>query len=200
MPGKILLSTAYLPPVSYFSLLYSASPVFIEKTENYMKQSFRNRCYILSPHGPQLLVVPVLEGSRHKKRITDVCIDYSKRWQQVHLRAMISSYKNSPYFDYYFEEFQKIILFNHEKLWDLNNSLLKLLLKLTKLNTEPVTTDDYEKNCDKDYDYRYRIDPGWKPPFTQKEYLQVFRGEKFIADLSIVDLLFNTGPDLKNYL
>lgn len=200
MPGKILLSTAYLPPVSYFSLLTSASPVFIEKNENYLKQSFRNRCYILSAHGPQLLVVPVLEGSRHKIKITEVCIDYSKRWQQVHLRAMISSYKNSPYFDFYFEEFQKIILTGYEKLWELNNALMELLFKLAKIKAEIIPTEEYEKSCNPDYDYRYRIVPGWKPPVSRIEYIQVFRREKFIDDLSIVDMLFNTGPDIKNYL
>src|SRR5512133_2136255 len=103
MPGKILLSTAYLPPVDYIGLITGADEVTIEKEENYIKQTYRNRCYILSPAGPQLLSVPVYEGSRHKILIRDVRIDYSKRWQHVHLRAIVSSYTSSPFFDFYFD-------------------------------------------------------------------------------------------------
>ncbi len=92
MAGKILVSTAYLPPVEYFSLISRADEVLIEREENYLKQTYRNRCYILSAHGPQLLSVPVYLGSLHKTPVKDIRIDYSKRWQQVHLRAMTASY------------------------------------------------------------------------------------------------------------
>ena len=96
MAGKILVSTAYLPPAEYFSLISHADEVLIEREENYLKQSYRNRCYILSAHGPQLLTVPVYLGSQHKTHIKDIRIDYSKRWQQIHLRAIIASYRSSP--------------------------------------------------------------------------------------------------------
>ncbi|EFK96299.1 WbqC-like protein family, partial [sediment metagenome] len=112
--GKILVSTAYLPPVAYFSMLFYADEVLIENKENYVKQTYRNRCYILSANGPQLLSVPVLLGSFHKTNIKDIRIDYTKRWQQVHLRAMTSSYRSSPYFEYYFDRIEKIISTNHE--------------------------------------------------------------------------------------
>ena len=91
MAGNILISTAYLPPVDYFSLFIRADQVFIEKEENYLKQSYRNRCVILTAHGPQLLSVPVYMGSLHKIPVREIKIDYSKRWQQVHLRAMTAS-------------------------------------------------------------------------------------------------------------
>ena len=109
MAGKILVSTAYLPPVEYFSLIAQADEVSVEREENYLKQSFRNRCYILSVHGPQLLSVPVYLGSQHKTPLKEIRIDYSKRWQQVHLRAISASYSASPYFQFYFENIEKII-------------------------------------------------------------------------------------------
>ena len=129
MAGKILVSTAYLPPVEYFSLIHNADEVLIEREENYLKQTYRNRCYILSAHGPQVLSVPVYLGSFHKTPVKDIRIDYSKRWQQVHLRAMTASYRSSPFFEFYFEEIEKIISKNHEFLIDLNTELTEVILE-----------------------------------------------------------------------
>jgi len=139
MAVKLLISTAYLPPVEYFSLISDAEEIFIEKEENYIKQSYRNRCYILSAHGPQMLSVPVYLGSVHKTLIKDIRIDYSKRWQQVHLRAMTASYNSSPYFEFYFESIEKIISANHEYLIDLNTALLEKIQQILKII--PTTSD-----------------------------------------------------------
>ena len=129
MSRQIILSTAYFPPIEYFAYILEAEEIFIEKEENYHKQTYRNRCYILSVNGPQCLSVPVYAGSLHKTIIKDIRIDYSKRWQQVHLRAIRSSYGSSPFFQYYFEEFESIIQNNYEFLLDLNMNLLELILK-----------------------------------------------------------------------
>jgi hypothetical protein len=134
MAGKILVSTAYLPPVEYFSLISKADEVFVEKEENYLKQSYRNRCYILSAHGPQILSIPVYLGSVHKTLTKDIRIDYSKRWQQVHSRALKASYSSSPYFEFYFESFDKIISKNHAFLLDLNMELIRSILKILKVH------------------------------------------------------------------
>lgn len=201
MPGKILLSTAYLPPVDYVSLIASADDVIIEKNENFIKQSFRNRCYILSVHSKLLLTVPVLEGSRHKVKISDVRIDYTKRWQQVHIRGIESAYRNSPYFDFYFDEFANIISNEYTHLWDLNTALLDLVLRILKLRIEINFTDSFETISEQQYDYRYRISPGYSPITDQKRYIQVFQtGNGFIPNLSILDLIFNNGPEAVSYL
>ncbi len=117
-----------------FQLILDADEILIEREENYIKQSYRNRCYILSAHGPQLLSVPVYLGSVHKTLIKDIRIDYSKRWQQVHLRAMTASYNSSPYFEFYFESIEKIISENHEFLIDLNMALTEKILQTLKIN------------------------------------------------------------------
>ncbi len=123
MAAKILISTSYLPPVEYFSLISHANEVFVENEENYIKQSYRNRCYILSAHGPQLLTVPVYLGSQHKTPTKDIRIDYSKRWQQVHLRALTAAYNSSPYFQFYFENIERVISKRIDFLVDLNMEL-----------------------------------------------------------------------------
>lgn len=192
---------AYLPPLDYFCLLLNADEVNIEAKENYIKQSYRNRCYILSSHGRHLLSVPVYEGSRHKVPVGETRIDYSKRWQQVHLRALVSSYRCSPWFDYFYEPLEKIISAKHDLLWNLNSELLKAVLKMLKIKKNLKYTDDYEPETDLSYDYRYRLEPAKSPIFEYPRYMQVFSAHlDFVPNLSIIDLVFNLGPDATEYL
>lgn len=200
MKYKILLATAYLPPVEYFSLIAKADEIFIEREENYNKQTFRNRCTILSSNGPMNLTVPVLKGSELKTLIKDIRIDYTKRWQQVHLRAISSSYGSSPYFQYYFEDIERIINFNHRFLLDLNTGLLVTILKILKLNKTVNYTSSFKPAEYEDTDFRYKITPKRISDYSVKEYIQVFNAKGFIPGLSIADLIFNTGAEAVNYL
>jgi hypothetical protein len=196
MAGKILVSTAYLPPIEYFALISKADEVLIEKEENYLKQTYRNRCYILSAYGPQLLSVPVYLGSIHKTPIKDIRIDYSKRWQNVHLRAMTASYNSSPYYEFYFDIFERIILKDHEFLLDLNFELTESVLKILKIKKSISYTSVFEHINKIPNDFRYIISPKEDSNFIMKEYRQVFNpGNGFIPGLSIVDLIFNMGPE-----
>jgi hypothetical protein len=201
MPGKILLSTAYLPPAEYFSLIRDADEIFIEREENYVKQSYRNRCSILSTHGQHQLSVPVFEGSIHKVPIRDARIDYSKRWQQVHLRAIMASYRSAPFYQYYYEEIERILLRNNIFLLDLNDALLRSVLKMLRIEKEIKYTEKFEPCNEEVYDYRYRISPKKETPYISKRYIQVFdEGQGFTSNLSIIDLIFNLGPEAAGYL
>ena len=196
MGGKILISTAYLPPVEYFSHLMNAEELVIEKEENYHKQTYRNRCLILAANGKQTLTVPVYLGSLHKTAIKDIRIDYSKRWQQVHLRAINAAYRSSPFFEFYFEELEKIILENHEFLLDLNTRLTEVILKITGKVIQINFTSSFSPVGTDDFDLRYLITPKKKPGIILKPYTQVFNPYSgFAAGLSIIDLIFNMGPD-----
>lgn len=198
--GKILLSTAYLPPVEYISLISKADEILIEKEENYLKQSYRNRCYILSSHGPQLLSVPVFEGSIHKVKIKDIRIDYSKRWQQVHSGAIRSSYGSSPYYPYYIEDIENLINRNFTFLIDLNMSLLNLVLNIIKLKKSIRSADEFTPLNSVSGDYRYSISPKKISDFEPMSYSQVFSEAGFVPGLSIIDLIFNKGPESIQYL
>jgi hypothetical protein len=201
MSGRILVSTAYLPPVEYFSLISVADEIFVEREENYLKQTYRNRCYILSANGTQLLSVPVYLGSLHKTRLKDIRIDYSKRWQQVHLRAMTASYNSAPFFEFYFENFEKIISKNHEFLLDLNMELTEEVLSILKINKTISYTTDFEPAVGNENDFRYRFTPKKKPIRVVNKYFQVFSNDKgFVPGMSIVDLVFNMGPQAVYYL
>jgi hypothetical protein len=148
-----------------------------------------------------LLTVPVYKGSYHKTCIKDIRIDYSKRWQQVHLGALTSSYNASPYFLHYFEVIEKIILKNHKYLLDLNTGLLNAVLKFLKLNINISYTTVFKPIDEDNNDFRYRISPKIKSNYQAKKYLQVFDQKAgFVPGLSIADLVFNTGPDAVSQL
>jgi hypothetical protein len=202
MAENYLLSSAYFPPISYISIIYRADNVLIEKEENYLKQTYRNRCKILTANGPTVLTVPVLSGGQKKTCIKDIRIDYSKRWQQVHLRALTSAYSSSAFFEYFFDLVEKLISDKEKYLFDLNMKSLEIVLKILRITTPVECTNIFKPVCNDNQDFRYKISPKKIPAVTHlKEYYQVF-GNKygFISDLSVLDLIFNAGSDSNNYL
>ncbi len=200
----LILSSAYFPPSHYMSLVAATDKILIEREENYIKQTFRNRCIILSANGILTLSVPILEGSFHKRAIKDIRIDYSKKWQQIHLRSIYSAYKAAPYFDYYYDKIENIILKGYLFLLDLNMATLKCLKEFFNLPVEIYYTSEFKAVKNLDNDTRYFLNP--KNPeainrFKFKQYIQVFSSRfKFVSGLSSLDLLFNTGPDAISYL
>jgi hypothetical protein len=197
--GNLLLSSAYFPPVNYISLIAAAEEVFIEKEENYIKQSYRNRCRIYSANGPITLSVPVLEGSIHKKKFREIRIDYTKRWQQVHIGAIEASYRSTPYFEFYFDRVRDVISNGDEFLSDLNYNSLKATLDIAGIATPVRFTGSFKKPLGSTGDFRYIISPKKTNTgglFNFKQYHQVFNDRfGFIPGLSILDLIFNMGPD-----
>lgn len=198
------------------SLELSPSVVYIEACENYQKQSYRNRCRFYAADGVQTLSFPIVhEGGTHRLPISEIKVDYSKPWVQQHERAIVSAYRTSAYFEYYQDEFFAIFEGRPEKLFDLNMALLRFFIEKTGLKVDLRLTEDYSRDgvlpgadgsmicCD---DLREIIHP--KRPDTilsdnglEKPYFQVFsRKYGFHPNLSIMDLLFNEGPDSILYL
>lgn len=200
MPGEILISTAYFPPAEYFSLIKNADSVLIELEENYVRQTYRNRCKILSSDGILSLTVPVMKGTQAKVPIKDIVIDYSKRWQQVHIRAITSAYGRSPFFQFYFGPIEKILLGNQKFLVDLNEELLNKCLEMLKIKKSILRTYCFKPVAGSDQDFRYRISPKVISGYHCTPYIQVFGQEGFVAGLSVLDLIFNNGPDAAEYL
>lgn len=201
MTGKVLLSTAYLPPIEYIAKLVDSEEAMIEKEENYLKQTYRNRCIILTSGGLQTLTIPVLLGSFHKTPVKEIKIDYSKRWQQIHLRALLAAYRASPFFIYYFETIEKIILSGRKYLIDLNSDLLMAVTEMLKLRIKISYTSVFIRPGDAMNDFRYTITPKKESGYKPKEYIQVFgSASDHKPGLSSIDLIFNTGADALNYL
>ena len=211
----MLLGIAYFPPVSYFALIAKGmvlspentipSIVYIEACENYQKQSWRNRCRILAADGPAYLNFPIVHEGSHELPITAIKVDYSTPWVLKTKRAIASAYESSAFFDYYKDELFAILDSHPETLFELDMRIIRFFLDKTGIAADLRLTDTFQPSSGVD-DYREVLHP--KRPNTvlkdlglEKPYFQVFaRKYGFISDLSIMDLLFNEGPDSICYL
>lgn len=194
---KLLIESQYLPPVSYFSTLFHFDQVVVEKFEHYEKQTYRNRCYVNTSNGRDILIIP-LTTKHGKVLIKDIRIDYSQKWLNRHWRAIQSGYGNAPFFEYYAGDLHDILFQKHDFLYDLNFKLMTMCLKWLRWNLNVKETSVYEKTVNEDVrDFRSVINPKTDPTITglfkPVSYQQVF-GSKFVNNLSIVDLVFCEGP------
>ena len=187
------------------SLELSPSIVYIEACENYQKQSYRNRCRFYAADGVQALSFPIVhEGGTHKLPISEIKVDYSTPWLQQHERAIISAYRTSAYFEYYQDELFDILESRPERLLDLNMSILRFFIEKTGLAVDLRLTEDYVKEAPDDFReliHPKRPDSILKDMGLEKPYFQVFAPKYgFKSNLSVMDLLFNEGPDSILYL
>lgn len=216
----VLLTTAYFPPIEYLAAIANEcrfnpgmtevepAVVYIEACEHYVKQSWRNRCRFYAADGAQTLNFPV----RHEdfgKPISQMRIDWKTDWLTRHERAIISAYRTSPYFEYYQDELFAILDSRPELMLDFNTQILKFFLRKTGIPTDIRFTSEWEAvtiEGHKVTDLREAIHP--KRPNSilkdlglERPYWQVFSPKYgFIPGLSIMDLLFNEGPDSICYL
>jgi hypothetical protein len=191
---KIILSTAYLPNVQYFSKLLCGD-IVVEQHENYLKQTFRNRCEILTANGIMSLTIPI-KHSAAKIKIREVEIDYTDNWQRLHWRTINTAYRSSPFFVYYADDFLPFYEKKEKFLFDFNCKMLDKLIELAGLKTKITLSHSYLHEYG-DIDCRNLIVPKNKPEdpkFSPVPYYQVFSGKfGFQPNLSILDLLCNEG-------
>lgn len=200
-----LLPAACLPSIEYFCWLYHSEELVIEIYETYPKQTCRNRYTIESSAGKIHLSVPVVKPNGNHTLTKDVHIDSGQAWNRTHWRTLESAYNKSPYFRYYAEDFSDIIMHPPELLVDLNLTLIRLCCRL--MNFEPVLkmTTGFEAQPSI-VDLRHKFSEKKKPEHEWQikdyiPYIQVFSDRhKFISNLSILDLLFNEGPESVSYL
>lgn len=192
-----LIESHYLPSIAYFAALTPFSEIAIERHERYVKQSYRNRCYILSAQGKEMLTVPV--SYRQGDLTTAVTIDYNQKWQHKHWRAIQTAYGNAPFFEFYAERLRKIIFEKHVFLYDLNLQVLSFCLSLLKWPISIKETSSYEKDVKSPIiDLRDKISvknaTECQELYQPVPYIQVF-GNMFEPNLSLIDLIFCAGPE-----
>ncbi len=172
----------------------------IEIWETYHKQTYRNRCRVMTANGVESLSVPVVKVNGNHTMTKDIAISPIEPWQHIHSRCLESAYKASPYFDHYYDYLMPIFEGSFERLTELNDAALTAVMKMLKVKKEIVHTTDYvhEVDCDlrEAFSPKKQVDVRLFPA-----YYQVF-SEKyhFMPDLSILDLVFNEGPEATSYL
>jgi hypothetical protein len=206
-PGNetAILSTAYMGPVQYFTKFILYSKIYIEQHETYLKQSFRNRCYICGTNGRMTLIIPVKKPYNSTK-IKDILIDYDTHWQRIHWNSIVSAYRSSPFFEFYEDDLKGFYVNKEKTLLDFNQKILQLLLGLLEIDRETNLTESFQRKYAHETDFRLSINPKKRlavkdDRFVPYRYNQVFiEKHGFITDLSIIDLLFNEGPNAKEIL
>lgn len=190
---RALFSSSYLPPISYLQRCILSEKIYIDPYEHFIKQTFRNRCNIYGPNGMQRLVIPVVHKNLFRTPVKDVRISNETSWNKIHWKSICSAYRNSPFFEFYEDDFRKIFDRPPEYLFEFNLELFQLILRLFKIDKEISFMKSYEKNHEDLVDLRNFNYPGVTVTET-KPYYQVFSERHgFISDLSCIDLLFNTG-------
>ena len=190
---NIILPTTYFPPINYFICLLKSTNCYMEIYEYYIRHTTRNRTKILGGNGTFLLTVPIKKKS--KTYIQDVKIIDSK-WNREHIMSIRSAYGSTPFFIHYFDHIEKILNKKYDFLIDLNDEILNFFCTELSISTPIIKTNSYIKKYPDNYlDARYKI------PLNklEKKYTQIF-SKNFIPNLSILDLIFNLGPEAKTYI
>ena len=192
----------YLPPIMYFNkLVRHKQDILFERYEHFPKQTFRNRAVIHSPNGKLDLIIPIAKGTGQHTSIKDVKISYDFNWQRLHWQSLQTSYRRSAYFEYYEDDLVELYEKRWDFLFDYTEHILAILLRQLKLDITDRFTADYEKVYTNLTDFRTSIHPKVDSTFIHKPYFQVFEERNgFLPNLSIVDLLFNQGPQSLSFL
>lgn len=200
-----LLSSAYCAPVQWFQKLNRYDAVVVEQYDNFLKQTYRNRCIIATANGTQALTIPVEKSETEKCFMRDIRISDHGNWRRLHWNAFATAYGDSPFFDYYADDLRPFYEKNYAFLFDFNMQMTLKLCELLDITPNISASKEYVKEVESSTDdFREIIRPKHPLPdaaFNAKPYYQVYAHRHgFIPNLSILDLLFNMGNEAVFYL
>lgn len=198
---NILIHSTYFPSISHFVAIAHADKVVFEVEDNFQKQTNRNRMYIYSPNGVQLLNIPVKHSSDGTRQLfKDIKIEPAFDWQKQHFKSLEAAYRSSPFFEYFEDDIRPVFEKQYTFMMDLNFEIMGIITSCLGMEYNPEKTVEYFREANGLTDYRYLAD-GKKDKSAFEPYTQVF-GDKhgYINNLSILDLLFNEGRYALDYL
>lgn len=198
----ILLHPSYFPSISHFVAMAQSDTITFEMEDNFQKQTNRNRTYIYSPNGIQLLNIPIKHSNLSHQKTKDIKIEPEFDWQKQHFKSLEAAYRSSPFFEYFEDDLLPIFQKKHTFLMDLNFEALEITAKCLRMKFEFDTTAEYfhEIENPKITDFRYLVN-GKKDHSVFEPYTQVFDDKHgFLNNLSVLDLLFNEGKFAMDYL
>ncbi|CAM4188006.1 WbqC family protein [Gillisia hiemivivida] len=200
---EILVSLPYFGPISQFKELVNPLKVWVEKEDNFQKQTYRNRIYIYGANGKLSLNIPIKHLPKTKVKVhqkySEVKIDNDDKWQSVHWKSLKSAYQTSPFFEFYEDELSPLFRKEYLTLYEFNRDCLETVLECLQVDLDFEYTSEYNKQPEKIADHRNLINA--KSRISLPEYIQVFQEKHgFISNLCILDLLFNEGPNAVAFL
>lgn len=197
---KLLLHPTYFPSISHFVAIATGEEITFEMEDNYQKQTNRNRTYIYSPNGIQLLNIPIKHTLDRHQKTKDVKIETAFDWQKQHFKSLEAAYRTSPFFEFFEDEIAVVFKKKEAFLMDLNLKTIEIIVKCLRAKLNFNSTTEYFHESINHIDFRALVD-GKKDKTSFEKYTQVF-GEKhgFINNLSVLDVLFNEGNYTLDYL
>ena len=197
---NILIHPTYFPSISHYVAMINSDVVTFEMEDNFQKQTNRNRMYIYSPNGIQMLNIPVKHSPEKYQKYKDVRIENDFGWQKNHFKSLEAAYRTSPFFEYFEDDFRPLFEKKHEFLMDLNLEVFELVNDALGITISPEKTTEFFHEVPEFEDFRHLAN-GKKDTAQLEEYTQVFNDKHgFINNLSILDLLFNEGRYAVDYL
>jgi hypothetical protein len=196
---EAILHPSYFPSISHFVVMAQSDKIVFEMEDNFQKQTNRNRMYIYSPNGIQLLNIPIKHSKENRQMTKDIRLETAFDWQKQHFKSLEAAYRNSPFFEFFEDDIMPVFEKKHTFLMDLNLQTIEIVSKCLRLKLEPTFSTEYFRNPVLT-DFRTLVD-GKKDSYEFQSYPQVFE-EKFgyLNNLSILDLLFNEGRHALSYL
>ena len=199
---NILIHPTYFPSISHFAAMVQSENITFEVEDNFQKQTNRNRAYIYSPNGIQLLNIPVKHSKESHQKTKDIKIETDFDWQKQHFKSLEAGYRSSPFFEFFEDDIRPIFEKKYTFLLDLNFEVFAILSKCFRMKLEYSTTIEYFHEVDTAIitDFRALVN-GKKDLSVFESYTQVFDDKYgFINNLSVIDLLFNEGKYAMDYL
>ncbi|WP_405415926.1 WbqC family protein [Maribacter sp. Asnod1-A12] len=197
-----LIHPSYFPNILTFSYILH-HPICWEVNDNYQKQTFRNRTYISNDRGKHILSIPIIHVGRFngRQKYKDVFIDNTYPWQRQHWRTLETAYRASPFFEFYEDDIKHLYDQPHERLLDFNLKTIETIFECLQRDMPNTKSTEFEITPKTKEDYRFLISAKLKPNLNIDGYTQVFSDRHgFLPNLSILDLLFNLGPNTVDYL
>ena len=198
---KTLLHPTYFPSISHWIAIVKANRLTFEVNDTYQKQTYRNRTTIYSANGKLSLTIPVVFSQKKRQFYQDIKIHTNNKWQALHWKSLLSAYRTSPFFEFYEDDIAPLFHSKQENLMEFNFKCFETLLECLQLDIEYNKTETFEKELENAHDLRYLANARKEEAYNFSEYTQVFSNKHgFISNLSILDLLFNEGPNALTYL
>lgn len=196
---EILVQPSYFASISTYVAIANATKVTFEVNDNFQKQTNRNRMYIYSPNGLQMLNVPIKHSGEVHQKTKDIRIENDFNWQKQHFKSFEAAYRSSPFFEYFEDQLMPIFTKKHAFLLDLNFETTEFIYSSLRLNADFCKTIEYQQRP-AEVDFR-NLANGKKDTTTFEAYPQVFQEKVgFLNNLSVLDLIFNEGKFALEYL
>lgn len=197
----ILIHPTYFPTIATFVAITKADHVVLETQDNYQKQTYRNRSYIYAANGKLQLSVPVVFSQKNRQKYSEVQIANDYKWQDNHWKSLESAYRTSPFYEYYIDELQPLFTETFNSILDFNMKCLEVICECLQLKINIKKTEVFEREPENIKDYRGLVNAKKENIIALEPYNQVFYTKHgYINNLSILDLLFNEGPNTISYL